>query len=154
MFGVASTFVTTGSLESAKRTRESSRASFSAAGAINAQWKGAETGSGIVRLAPSWRAFEHATSTAAARAFGLYPERGVVREGAIADVVIFDPELERIADADDDPSNSDYTPFQGWAIKGWPVVTIRRGEVVYENGQVIGQPGSGRPADRLPWSTP
>lgn len=95
--------------------------------------------------------FVEVTSTAAARAFGLYPERGVVREGSIADVVILDPSLERLADAADDPSNSDYTPFQGWAITGWPVTTIRRGEVVYENGRVTGQPGSGRPAERTPW---
>ena len=94
--------------------------------------------------------FVEVTSTVAARTFGLYPERGVVREGAIADVVILDPELERIVDAADDPSNSDYTPFQGWSITGWPVTTIRRGEVVYENGSVTGRPGSGRPAARSP----
>ena len=94
--------------------------------------------------------FVEVTSTAAARTFGLYPDRGVVREGSLADVVILDPELERIADASDDPSRSDYTPFQGWAVTGWPVITIRRGEVVYEDGQVIGEPGSGRPAVR--WS--
>ena len=96
--------------------------------------------------------FVEVTSTAAARAFGLYPERGVVREGAIADVVILDPELVRTADAADDPSNSDYTPFQGWAIKGWPIVTIRRGQVVFENWQVTAAPGSGRAAARVPWS--
>jgi dihydropyrimidinase len=96
--------------------------------------------------------FVEVTSTAAARAFGLYPERGVVREGAIADVVILDPELVRTADAADDPSNSDYTPFQGWAIKGWPIVTIRRGQVVFENWRVTAAPGSGRPAARTPWS--
>ena len=74
----------------------------------------------------------------------------MVREGSLADVVILDPEFERIADARDDPSRSDYTPFQGWAVTGWPVITIPRGEVVYENGRVIGQPGSGRPAVRQP----
>jgi len=107
---------------------------------------------GVNRGRLSAERFVEVTSTAAARAFGLYPDRGIVREGAIADIVVLDPELERLADAEDDPSNSDYTPFQGWAIKGWPVVTIRRGEVVYENGRVTGQPGSGRPAERRPWS--
>ena len=94
--------------------------------------------------------FVEVTSTAAARTFGLYPERGVVREGALADVVVFDPRLERIASADDDPSRSDYTPFEGRTVTGWPVITIRRGEVVYEDGRVTGQPGSGRPAERRP----
>lgn len=96
--------------------------------------------------------FVEVTSTAAARAFGLYPERGLVREGAIADVVILDPELVRTVDAADDPSNSDYTPFQGWAIKGWPIVTIRRGQVVFENWQVTAAPGSGGAAARVPWA--
>ena len=94
--------------------------------------------------------FVEVTSTAAARTFGLYPERGVVREGSLADVVILDPSLERTASADDDPSRSDYTPFEGWTVTGWPVITIRRGEVVYEDGRVTGQPGSGRPAERRP----
>jgi dihydropyrimidinase len=91
------------------------------------------------------------TSTAAARAFGLYPDRGVVREGSLGDVMILDPERAHEVDASDDPSNSDYTPFQGWALTGWPVMTVRRGEVVYEDGRVTGRPGSGRPAVRRPW---
>ncbi len=94
--------------------------------------------------------FVEVTSSAAAKTFGLYPERGVVREGSVADLVIFDPDLERTASADDDPSRSDYTPFEGWSVTGWPVTTIRRGEVVYEDGRVVGQPGSGRPAKRRP----
>ncbi len=94
--------------------------------------------------------FVEVTSTAAARTFGLYPERGVIREGSIADVVIFNPTLERVASATDDPSRSDYTPFEGWTVTGWPLVTIRRGEVVYEDGRVTAEPGSGRAVARRP----
>lgn len=92
--------------------------------------------------------FVEVVSTGAARTFGLYPERGVVREGSLADLVVFDPELERTVSAADDPSRSDYTLFEGWTVTGWPVTTIRRGEVVYEDGRVTGQPGTGRPAER------
>ncbi len=78
--------------------------------------------------------------------------RGVAREGSLADLVVFDPELERTASADEDPSRSDYTPFEGWSVTGWPVIAIRRGDVVYEDGRVTGQPGRGRalpnPRDR------
>ncbi|MEZ4416075.1 MAG: amidohydrolase family protein [Gemmatimonadota bacterium] len=93
------------------------------------------------------------TSTAAARAFGLYPDRGVIAEGSYGDIMILDPQRTHMVDASDDPSNSDYTPFQGWALTGWPIMTIRRGEVVYENGQVSAAVGSGRPAVRRPWGS-
>jgi dihydropyrimidinase len=29
-------------------------------------------------------------------------------------------------------------------LKGWPVMTIARGEIVMEDGQVVGKPGRGR----------
>ena len=48
--------------------------------------------------------FVATTSTNAARAFGLYPDRGVLREGAIADIVLFDPKRTARATAADDPS--------------------------------------------------
>jgi dihydropyrimidinase len=108
---------------------------------------------GVRRGRLSVERFVEVTSTAAAKAFGLYPDRGVIREGAFGDVMILDPDLTHMVDASDDPSNSDYTPFQGWALTGWPVMTIRRGEVVYEDGQVTGRPGSGRPAERRPWGS-
>ena len=106
-------------------------------------------GVGKGRLTPE--RYVEVTSTAAARAFGLYPDRGVLRPGAVADVMILDPERAHVVDASDDPSNSDYTPFQGWALTGWPVMTIRRGEVVYEDGRVVGRPGSGGAVAREPW---
>ncbi len=106
---------------------------------------------GVRRGRLSVERYVEVTSTAAARAFGLYPDRGVIREGSYGDVMVLDPERTHVVDADDDPSRSDYTPFQGWALTGWPVMTIRRGEVVYEDGRVTGRPGSGRPAVRRPW---
>ena len=106
---------------------------------------------GVRRGRISAERYVEVTSTGAARAFGLYPDRGVVREGSYGDIMILDPDLTHIVDAADDPSNSDYTPFQGWALTGWPVMTIRRGEVVFEDGRVTGRTGSGRPAFRRPW---
>jgi len=106
---------------------------------------------GVRRGRISVERYVEVTSTEAAKAFGLYPDRGVIREGSFGDVMILDPNLTHVVDAADDPSNSDYTPFQGWALIGWPVMTIRRGEVVYEDGQVTGRPGSGRPAVRNRW---
>jgi len=94
--------------------------------------------------------FVELTSTAAARRFGLFPERGIIQEGSIADVTVIDPNLERVVSADDDPSRSDYTPFEGWAVTGWPILTIRRGKVVFENWTVTAQAGSGQAIARHP----
>jgi dihydropyrimidinase len=40
-------------------------------------------------------------------------------------------------------SKSDYSVFEGWQVTGWPVMTIRRGELVFQDGEILGQPGSG-----------
>ena len=106
---------------------------------------------GVRRGRISVERYVEVTSTGAAKSFGLYPDRGVIREGSFGDVMILDPNLTHVVDASDDPSNSDYTPFQDWALTGWPVMTIRRGEVVYEDGRVTGRAGSGRPAVRSRW---
>ena len=105
---------------------------------------------GVGKRGMSPERFVATTSTNAARTFGLYPEKGVLREGALADVVLIDPKRTAKATAADDPSGSDYAVWEGWQVTGWPVTTIRRGEVVYENGQVTGAPGSGRLVDRAP----
>ena len=42
----------------------------------------------------------------------------------------------------------DYTPYEGLEVTGWPVATLRRGEIVYQDGEVVGQPGSGQLLER------
>jgi dihydropyrimidinase len=94
------------------------------------------------------------TSANAARLFGLYPKKGAVAVGADADLVVFDPSLERTVTGSMLRSNADYSVYEGWQVTGWPIVTLRRGEVVFRDDEVCGQPGSGRvlacgPAGRL-----
>ena len=83
-------------------------------------------------------------STTAARLFGLYPRKGTLAVGSDADVVIFDPERSRTVTGTMLQSNADYSVYEGWQVTGWPVVTIRRGEVVYDNERVLARPGSGQ----------
>ena len=40
-------------------------------------------------------------------------------------------------------SNADYSVYEGWSVTGWPEVTLRRGEIVFEDDTVTGTPGSG-----------
>ena len=95
--------------------------------------------------------FVETTSTNPARIFGLYPKKGAIRAGSDADVVLWDPGRAGVVSAEADLSKSDYSVYEGWAVTGWPVMTIRRGEVVYENGRVTGQSGSGRLISRDRW---
>ena len=95
--------------------------------------------------------FVATTSTNAARRFGLYPRKGVIAEGSDADVVIWDPELRGVVRGEDDLSNSDYSVYEGWQVTGWPLMTIRRGEIVAMGTSVTGVPGSGQLARRDRW---
>lgn len=96
--------------------------------------------------------FVEATSTSAAKIFGLYPKKGVIRVGADADVAIWDPRKRAPVLAANDHSKADYSPYEGWDVTGWPMTVVRRGEVVVENGQVTGVAGSGQLASRQRWS--
>jgi dihydropyrimidinase len=95
--------------------------------------------------------FVETTSTNPARLFGLYPRKGVIRAGADADVVIWDAARNARVLAANDLSKSDYSPYEGWDVTGWPDTTIRRGEIVFEGGRVTGAAGSGRVVSRDRW---
>ncbi|HEX3722021.1 MAG TPA: amidohydrolase family protein [Nitrolancea sp.] len=88
--------------------------------------------------------FVEVLSTNVAKLFGLYPRKGTIAVGSDADVVVFDPNLTRTIDAAMLKSNVDYSVYQGWEVTGWPVVTLRRGEIVFQNDTVIGKAGSGQ----------
>jgi dihydropyrimidinase len=92
--------------------------------------------------------FVEVTSTNTAKIFGLYPRKGTIAIGSDADLVIFDPERTDKIRGAEGKSNSDYSAFEGWQVTGWPVVTIRRGEVVYREGEILGEPGSGKIVSR------
>ena len=98
--------------------------------------------------------FVAVTSTNAAKLFGLYPRKGTIAVGSDADLVLWDPnEAREIRDADM-LSNSGYSVHAGREVTGWPVLTMRRGEVVYRDGEVLGEPGSGELLARGPWQRP
>lgn len=98
------------------------------------------------RISPS--RFVELTSTNPARIFGLYPRKGSLEVGADADLVFFDPEAEAVVDATDLHSAVDYNPFEGMALKGLPVLTVSRGEVVARDGDPTVVRGRGRQAER------
>jgi dihydropyrimidinase len=79
-----------------------------------------------------------------ARVFGLYPKKGTIAVGSDADLVVVDPLLERDVSADALGGMSDFSPFEGKRLRGWPVATIKAGRVVARGGQLVDQRPAGR----------
>ncbi len=82
-------------------------------------------------------------STNPAKIFGLYPQKGSIMPGSDADLVVFDPDKEHEITIGRLHTKTGYTPFEGRKIKGWPVMTFLRGELIAHNGQFCGTIGSG-----------
>ena len=84
------------------------------------------------------------TSYNVAKAFNLYPQKGTIEVGADADFTIVDLDIEKEVRWNELLSLSDYSIYEGWKLKGWPIVTIVRGKVVMENGEIKGEQGYGK----------
>jgi dihydropyrimidinase len=83
------------------------------------------------------------TSTNHARIYGLYPRKGTIAIGADADIALWDPAMQVTIAAASLHQGSDYTPYEGMEVTGWPVTTIVRGSVVVERGELKGAMGHG-----------
>lgn len=85
-----------------------------------------------------------AMSTNPAKIFGLYPTKGCLEVGSDADVVIFDPEAEFVISAETLHTNTDFSPYQGFAGRGVVQLTMLRGLIIAQNGQFCGPSGYGK----------
>lgn len=81
---------------------------------------------------------------APARTFGLYPRKGSLMPGADADLVLFDPNRAVTLDRGVLHERTDYTPYAGLSVRGYPVATVARGDVIVKDGQFQGAPRRGR----------
>lgn len=90
--------------------------------------------------------FVEVTSRNAAIHFGLYPKKGSMELGADADFTVIDLEREFVIDQEKVLTMAKYTPFHGMKLKGKPVMTIVRGQVIYDedNGGIVGRQGYGQ----------
>lgn len=79
-----------------------------------------------------------------ARLFDLGRVKGDVAVGCDADLSLVDLHHEHVVDPDELGSYSDYSPYEGWTLKGWPVRTIVRGVTVMHDHRITGAAGHGR----------
>ena len=83
-----------------------------------------------------------------ARLFNMYPQKGSFNIGTDADFTVIDMEKEGVIDKNKIHSKSKITPFDGYKVKGLPMYTIVRGNVVMKDGKIMGKP-QGRKIDPM-----
>jgi dihydropyrimidinase len=88
-------------------------------------------------------------STTIARRFGLV-DKGALAPGKDADVVVFDPDAPRDYGTHTSFMNVDYDLYDGQTASGSVRHTLCRGTMVYDNGEIVSQPGHGRFVRRGP----
>jgi len=111
---------------------------------------------GRLRGVPLERLVDCATR-APARVYGIYPKKGTIAVRSDADLVVVDMALEKVVRAEDLHGMSDFSPFEGKTLRGWPTATIKGGEIIARDGKIVGPP-NGRylprqpgPAQTLEW---
>jgi len=79
------------------------------------------------------------TAATPARRFGL-PTKGDIAPGFDADIALVDPDTSYVVDPADSESTQQYTPFRGMEIGATVTSTFLRGELVFQDGKIIGTP--------------
>jgi dihydropyrimidinase len=92
-------------------------------------------------------------STNPAKLFGMYPQKGTIAVGSDADITIFNPHREVTLHAKDLQTNSDWSPYEGWKLEGYPETIILRGQVIVNENEFVGTVGLGRFVKRKPFGS-
>jgi dihydropyrimidinase len=82
-------------------------------------------------------------ATNPAKMFGLYPRKGTIAPGFDADIVVFDPNRERVLSSESHHMNVDYSCYEGMKVWGLPEVVMQRGKVLVQDGKWFGKEGQG-----------
>ena len=88
--------------------------------------------------------FAAITATNAAKILGMYPQKGAIAVGSDADIVLFDPNINKKLTLNDLHADSDYSIWEGFECRGYPVMTILRGQVIVEEGNLVGSSTDGK----------
>lgn len=68
---------------------------------------------------------------------------GTLAEGNIADITLIDLDTEKEIDASDFASKGKNTPFNGWKVKGAPILTVVSGKIVYRDDAIFNETTEG-----------
>jgi len=92
--------------------------------------------------------FVEVCCTAPARIFGMEKQKGAIKAGLDADILLWDPNIEYTISAATQRMATDYNMFEGWKVRGNAAKVFSRGELVVDNatqpGKFLGATGRGR----------
>lgn len=83
-------------------------------------------------------------STAPAKMFGMYPQKGTIAVGSDADIVIFDPDVMWTKSVEQHHMDVDYSAYEGREVQGRVETVLLRGSVIIENNKYVGNKGDGK----------
>lgn len=96
--------------------------------------------------------FVEITSSMAAKIFNIYPRKGRIAVNSDADLVIWNPEKTRVISAETHHHACDFNIFEGMEVHGVCEMTISRGKIVWENGELNVKKGAGKFVHLPPFS--
>lgn len=99
---------------------------------------------GVLKGRINMKQFVALTSTNAAKLFGIFPQKGDVSVGSDGDLTILDPMQYHIIQRREQVQNVDYTPYEGFEVKGKIRQVLLRGKLVVDNSKVIPQEPQGK----------
>lgn len=99
---------------------------------------------GVVKGRIEVERFVALTSTNHARTYGMYPKKGTIAIGSDADIAIWDPAKRTTVRHADLHDGSDYSPYEGLELTGWPVTVLLGGRIMIRDGELVGSRGTGR----------
>ncbi len=77
----------------------------------------------------------HWMSAAVAKGYGI-PNKGAIAPGYDADLVLVDLNAYHPVVREELLTKCGWSPFEGWYLTGWPVITIVGGQIAYERGKL------------------
>jgi dihydropyrimidinase len=92
--------------------------------------------------------FVELSATNHAKLYGVYPRKGSIGVGFDADLALWDPRKRVTIQQSNLHHGADYTPWEGFEVTGWPMMTVCRGEIVAQDGRIVGAPGFGELIER------
>ncbi len=89
---------------------------------------------GVAKGRISIARFAELTATNNAKLMGMYPQKGVLRVGSDADIVVLDPHARQTLSAATAHMQTDYSPYEGLEVTGKVLHTMVRGHWIIRNG--------------------